>query len=145
VLETMKALIRAKDLCVLATASDNRPHCSLMAYASNEDCREIYMVTHRASTKYRNLMQNPSASLLIDTREEDSPERRSTARALTVNGTFQRVEDEAKRMAIREKLLERHPLLRSLADLPDAELLCVKVETLLLLDGIADAHFERMG
>jgi nitroimidazol reductase NimA-like FMN-containing flavoprotein (pyridoxamine 5'-phosphate oxidase superfamily) len=143
-LETMKALIREKDLCVLATAIDNRPHCSLMAYAADDQCREIYMVTRRDSTKYRNLMGNPMVSLLIDTREEDLPERRSRARALTVSGRFRPVEDADKREAVRERLLERHPHLHEFAHHPDAELLCVRLESFLLLDGIADAHFELL-
>jgi nitroimidazol reductase NimA-like FMN-containing flavoprotein (pyridoxamine 5'-phosphate oxidase superfamily) len=31
----IRALIREEFTCVLATASENRPHCSLMAYATN--------------------------------------------------------------------------------------------------------------
>lgn len=47
-LETMKALVKEKDMCVLATVSDNKPHCSLMAYASNKTGLEIYMATKKA-------------------------------------------------------------------------------------------------
>jgi len=46
-LETMKRIIRDGNICVLATVSGGKPHCSLMAYVSNEDCSEIYMVTQR--------------------------------------------------------------------------------------------------
>ena len=87
-LDKMKELLKAKDICVLATVSDNRPHCSLMVYATDEQCREIYMVTHRQTKKFRNLTENPVVSLLIDTREEDLGPRRSNAKALTVNGVF---------------------------------------------------------
>ena len=69
-LERMKAVVREKDICVLATVSGDKPHCSLMAYAADDDCREIYMVTHRKTNKYKNLKENPAVSLLIDTREE---------------------------------------------------------------------------
>jgi nitroimidazol reductase NimA-like FMN-containing flavoprotein (pyridoxamine 5'-phosphate oxidase superfamily) len=67
-IEKMKALVKRKDICVLATVSENNPHCSLMAYVTDNDCREIYMVTNRQSTKFRNLSANPLVSLLIDTR-----------------------------------------------------------------------------
>jgi nitroimidazol reductase NimA-like FMN-containing flavoprotein (pyridoxamine 5'-phosphate oxidase superfamily) len=58
-LERMKALAREKDICVLATLSGARPHCSLMAYATDDRCTEIYMITHRHTTKYRNLTKTP--------------------------------------------------------------------------------------
>ncbi len=84
-LDQMKALARAKNICVLATVAGRKPHCSLMAYVCDERCEEIYMVTHKNTHKYKNLMHNPSVSLLIDTRE-NAP--RAWARALTVAGFF---------------------------------------------------------
>ena len=67
-LEKMKNIMRSQDICVLATVSEDKPHCSLMAYLTDDDCRTIYMITHKHTTKYRNLTANPSLSLLIDTR-----------------------------------------------------------------------------
>ena len=40
-LERMKALAKEKDICVLATASGSNPYCSLMAYVTDDACREI--------------------------------------------------------------------------------------------------------
>lgn len=59
-LERMKQLVREKDICVLATVSGSKPHCSLMAYVTDEDCREIYMVSRRQTGKYRNLKKSGS-------------------------------------------------------------------------------------
>ena len=70
-LKRMKKIVKDKDVCVLATVMDNVPHCSLMSYATDDDCREIYMMTHKQTKKYRNLLQNVKVSLLIDTREEN--------------------------------------------------------------------------
>ena len=89
----MKALAREKNSCVLATIVDTKPYCSLMAYVTNEACTEIYMVTHRQSQKFQNLIANPAVSLMIDTRDT-SP--RSAARAMTVEGVFQKIKDPAK-------------------------------------------------
>ena len=141
-LEKMKALIKEKDVCVLATTSADRPHCSLMAYVTDKDCREIYMVTHRQSRKYENLMKNPYVSLLIDTREEHLGSRRPDAKALTVSGTFVKIDDENKRNYIRSKLLDRHPHVKEFLDHPDAEILRIRVESFLLLDGLTEAHYE---
>lgn len=143
-LERMKALVKEKDICVLATVSSDTPHCSLMAYVTDEECREIYMVTHRQSRKYENLMKNPSVSLLIDTREEHLGPRRPEAKALTVSGTFEKMDDEDKKSHIRSKLLDRHPHVKEFMDHPDSEILCIRVTSFLLLDGLTDAHFQTI-
>jgi nitroimidazol reductase NimA-like FMN-containing flavoprotein (pyridoxamine 5'-phosphate oxidase superfamily) len=143
-LEKMKAMVKEKDICVLATVSAGHPHCSLMAYVTDEDCREIYMVTYRKSRKYENLIKNPSVSLLIDTREDHRGSRRPEAKALTVSGTFQKIDDEAKRARIRSGLMERHPHLKELMNHPDAEIMSIRIDSFLLLNGLTDAHFEAV-
>ena len=86
----MKALAKEKDICVLATITDGKPYCSLMAYVTNRACTEMYMVTHRQTQKYQNLVTNPAVSLLIDTRDTTP---RSAARAMTVEGVFGTIKD----------------------------------------------------
>lgn len=143
-LERMKELVREKDICVLATVSGSKPHCSLMAYVTDEDCREIYMVTQRQTSKYRNLKKNPALSLLIDTREKRNASPHSEAKALTIDGMFQEIVKAEKRELVRARLLERHPHLREFLDHPDAELLCIRVISFLLLEGLTEAHFEML-
>jgi len=63
-------------MCVLATSREGRPHCSLMAYFSDGNAEWIYMVTHRATTKYKNLLSNAQVSLLVDNRCEGLPAER---------------------------------------------------------------------
>ena len=142
-LEKMKELIRSQDICVLATACDNKPHCSLMAYVTDDHCREIYMVTHRNTAKFRNATKNPSVSLLMDTRLEEGG-RRQRAQALTVTGLFERIEIPERREAIRARLLERHAHLRDFAAHPEAEVFAVKILALQLLDGITDSYYETI-
>jgi nitroimidazol reductase NimA-like FMN-containing flavoprotein (pyridoxamine 5'-phosphate oxidase superfamily) len=143
-LERMKALAREKDICVLATVSGSKPHCSLMAYATDDNCLEFYLVTHRHTAKYRNLMENPNVSLLMDTREEHQGAGRPHGKALTVSGTFEPTADAGKRKRVRARLLERHPHLRDFMNDPDAEPICIKVTSFLLLDGLTNAHFENV-
>jgi len=143
-LERMKDLIRSQDICVLATACGNRPHCSLMAYVTDKDCREIYMVTHRNTVKFRNATENPSVSLLIDTRAEDRKDRQELARALTVTGLFERIDEPERLEAIRARLLARHAYLRDFAAHSEAEVFAVKIQSFLLLDGITESYYERI-
>ena len=138
-LEEMKALAREKNSCVLATITGSKPYCSLMAYVTNRACTEIYMVTHRQTQKYHNLIANPAVSLLIDTRDT-SP--RSAARAMTVEGVFRSIKDPAEGKKVRRKLLSAHPSLKEFMGHPEAEILRIKIESFLLLEGLTQASFE---
>ena len=140
-LAQMKALASEINICVLATVAGRKPHCSLMAYVTDENCEEIYMVTHRNTHKYKNLMENPSVSILIDTRDI-SP--RAEAKALTVEGVYAAIKNEEKRAKIQAKLLAVHPHLAEFINHPETEILCVKIESFLLLSGLQEAHFESI-
>jgi nitroimidazol reductase NimA-like FMN-containing flavoprotein (pyridoxamine 5'-phosphate oxidase superfamily) len=133
----MKQLVREKNICVLATLGGNKPYCSLMAYAPNSDGSEVYMATRRSSRKFKNLSENPAVSLLIDTREDAA---RSQIRALTVEGTCARIEDETQKQLAAALLLSVHPHLESFLAHVDIEILCVTIRSFLLLKGLDDAH-----
>jgi len=141
-LEKMKALAKEKDTCVLATISGVEPHCSLMSYATDDDCRQIYMMTHKQTKKYRNLLQNGKVSLLIDTREEAGG--RGVTKALTVNGVFHRIEGEANRKEALARILKKHPHLQKFADSPDTEVFAVRIKSFQLLEGISDSSFVAL-
>lgn len=140
-LKEMKALAKEKNICVLATVADGKPYCSLMAYVTDENCKKIYMVTHKNTNKYENLMGNPSVSLLIDTRDI-SP--RSKAKALTIEDVYTAIESEEKRKKVRAKLLSVHPHLAEFIKHSEAEILCVKIRSFLLLNGFQEAHFQSL-
>lgn len=141
--EKIKALIRGNDVCVLATVWGMEPHCSLMSYVTDDDCCEIYMVTRKNTKKYRNLKENPSVSLLIDSREVDQGNR-ARAKALTVTGVVQRTAEEGKKADILKRLLIHHPQLQDLANQPDAEVIMVKAKAFQLLDGVGNAYYETV-
>ena len=143
-IEEMKSLVKKKNTCVMATATDNNPHCSLMTYVTDDDCREIYMVTSRKTKKFQNLSENPSVSLLIDTREEDYGSQNPMLRALTISGVFTQLGDENKKSTIRSEMASKHPNIRDLIKNPDSEIICIKIVSLLLLNGPTEAHFEML-
>jgi nitroimidazol reductase NimA-like FMN-containing flavoprotein (pyridoxamine 5'-phosphate oxidase superfamily) len=143
-LKKMKKLVKDKDVCVLATVTENVPHCSLMSYVADRDCREIYMMTQKGTKKYRNLAANRTVSLLIDSREEDCGADRAKIKALTVSGVFSAIGDKARKKLVRQKLLKKHPQLKPFAEDPDAEVFAVKVKSFQLLDGVKDSYFEKV-
>ena len=137
-LEKIKELVRKRNICVLATVSADKPYCSLMAYVTDALCKEIYMVTLKNTTKFKNLQRNPCVSILVDTRETQP---RSKAQALTIDGFFTPLTDENKKENIRASLLETHPHMETFMKNPDAEIICIKINSFLLLDGLTESHF----
>ena len=141
-IEKIKALIRENGTCVMATVFNDKPHCSLMSYATDDECHEIYMITRRETKKYRNLLQNPSVSLLIDTRAESAAGRHTgVAMALTINGVFEKISDTAKRELALTQLQERHPELRAFIDNSGAELIVVRCLSFQLLECLQNSYF----
>jgi nitroimidazol reductase NimA-like FMN-containing flavoprotein (pyridoxamine 5'-phosphate oxidase superfamily) len=140
-LDAMKELIKQQDLCVLATHTGERPYCSLMAYVANDEASELYLATHRSTRKFRNLSDHPEVSVLIDTR---TTEPRSTMRALTIEGRCSPIEDEVTQQAVRTQLLAKHPHLTDFVVHDDCALLCVTIRSLLLLNGLNEAHYATL-
>lgn len=143
-LATMKELLQTHDMCVLATESGGKPHCSLMAYVCDEECRRVYMVTYRDSIKFKNLHENPAVSLLVDTRETHGGARRTETKALTVEGVYEPLEDESEKEAARTHLLEVHPQLKVFLEDSGSEIFAVRIVSFLLLDGLTNATFSRV-
>ncbi len=138
--EVVRDLILSKDVCVLATVNKDKPHCSLMAYAPDDECRHLYMATRSDTRKWRNLIDNSNASLLIDSRDEDIPTTRFAAKALTITGSRQALAepDRAKAMEI---LAARHAHLSEFLQDPLVEVICIRCESFLLLEGVSKSHY----
>ena len=134
----MKNFVRKKNICVLSTASGNKPYCSLMAYITDATCKEVYMVTHKNTTKFNNLQNNPWVSLLIDSRETQP---RSNAQALTIGGVFIPFVNEGKKQKIRDNMLKSFPHMKEFIHHPESELIRIKINSFLLLDGLTQSHF----
>lgn len=135
-IETIHKIIQDYDLAVLATSADNMPHCSLMAYAADNECARLYMLTRRDSQKFRNISTNPLVSIMVDTRL-DSQERDSI-KALTISGVCAEAHDQ---QGLKKMLVHKHPQLASLAGQQDALVLEIHIKSFLLLDGVEKAIF----
>jgi general stress protein 26 len=143
-LDKMKEVIQSQDMCVLATVSGDKPHCSLMAYVTDKDCRSIYLITHKDTSKYLNIVENPSVCMLIDTRLIHRGEERHSAKALTVNGVAESIVESTERVSFYTDFLERHRHMKDFASHPNAEVLAVRIKSLQLLDGVSTAYFEAV-
>jgi nitroimidazol reductase NimA-like FMN-containing flavoprotein (pyridoxamine 5'-phosphate oxidase superfamily) len=140
-LDTMKEILKTQDTCVLATCAEGKPHCSLMAYLSDDAGTMVYMVTLKETKKYRNLLQNSSVSLLVDTRNEQHVPKKARIKALTVSGAFLPINEKTERDQLFEKMGVKHPHLKELLANKDAEPFAIKIQSFLLLDGTLEKHF----
>ncbi|MEM5788812.1 MAG: pyridoxamine 5'-phosphate oxidase family protein [Syntrophobacteraceae bacterium] len=141
-IEKMKALLRNNSLCILATCSENRPHCSLMTYITDEQGETIYTATLSASRKYRNIIQNPSVSLLVDSRMNDKST--SSIEALTVSGVASPIASQKGKDEILTMLVHHHPGLKDLLLDPDTVVIAIQVESFLLLEGPTHSNFVEL-
>jgi len=135
-------MIEEQDLCALATQGE-RLLCSLMCYATSEDCRELYMVTHGETQKCRNMRANPEVCLLIDERAAHQGGSLLQSRAMTVHGVFEELEGTRRGYA-RTRLLGRHPYLEELAASPGAVFFSVRLRSVHLLRGTGTKGFVTL-
>ena len=127
----LRRLLTSQHLAVLATAQDGIPYTSLVAFVASDDLRQLAFVTSRATTKYRNMVETPGVSLLIDSRTH-SVEDFTDAAAVTVLGRATEV-DEAQAPGLLAGFLGKHPYLGSFVQAPTTALCAVKVETYTLV------------
>jgi nitroimidazol reductase NimA-like FMN-containing flavoprotein (pyridoxamine 5'-phosphate oxidase superfamily) len=138
-LNRIKAILKENFLCVLATCSENRPHCSLMAYIYDAKENILYMMTLRTTQKYHNIRHNPRVSVLVDTRHLLSGSENN--QALTISATCSLSAAAKIRSDILRRMVERHPNLQDLAGIPDIEVLTLHPTSFLLMDGALKSHY----
>jgi heme iron utilization protein len=122
----LKTLLTTQRLAVVATVMRGRPYTSLVAFAASEDLRRIVFCTTRATTKYRNLSENPNVSVLIDSRTH-SVEDFATGAAVTAIGTAAELPKSAGGATV-ERFLRKHPHLEAFVGAPSTALCSVDVE-----------------
>ncbi len=136
--QSVKEIILENDLAVLATSFEDKPHCSLMAYLPDPDCRILRLLTLEKSRKYFNISRNPHVSLLIDTRNRKIP--REEFKALTISGICVPAPLKEQK-SLKQLIIQKHAQLKGLAERKDSTVLEVSVESLLLLEGAEKARF----
>lgn len=140
-MEEIEKILLNGSTCVLATMGRGAPHTSLMAYAVAPDCRTLYLVSPRQTRKYRNMLENPIVSILIDTRCDDPLE---SVRALTVGGTTAVATDGRARKTARELFVDKHPNMIEFIDDPDSVFVAVSIHSFQLLSGVRKAVFVKL-
>ncbi|PKL46826.1 MAG: hypothetical protein CVV42_15090 [Candidatus Riflebacteria bacterium HGW-Riflebacteria-2] len=125
IIDTVKELLFAQRLGILATVNDDSPYTSIVGFAAEPDMKSIYFGTPRATLKLRNIQSNPAVSLLIDNRQNLGSDF-SIAAALTCVGGAKILSGEETDRA-RDLLSERHPELRDFFASPTCALVKISI------------------
>jgi len=132
----VRRLLEGQKLCVLCTTGDEGPHASLVAFAPFGNSRQVVFATPKATRKYRNLMRDPRASLLVDDRSR-AAKGFEAGSALTVTGKV-REGSGAARDEYLGLYLARHPSMREFAGAPDAAVMVLDVEVCQVVSRLKD-------
>lgn len=123
-------LLNEQRLAVLSSNKDDQPYPSLIAFAHTDDLKYIFFATLRNSNKYKNIKNNPKASLLIDNRE-NTPLDIYNAIAVSVFGTVSEIETSDK--GFNEIFLKKYPYLKDFLEMEDCSILKIKVDKYIVI------------
>ena len=123
-------------LAVLATAGAGQPHASLVAVTPVGPPRELVFATYRNTRKYVNLSANARVAVLMHGRDTD---RHGLQDTVVLTATGDAIEAEgARRDALADLHLQRHPDLAGFLGASDCAVFCVAVASYQVVRGIDD-------
>ncbi len=111
---------------VLATAHDNRPYTTLVAFALSDDLSRMIFVTPRATRKFNYLMENNKISFMVDNRTNQSTDIIESV-GITLSGTAREPQKE-EHDSMLNLYLKKHPDMKKFAESPNSALICMDVE-----------------
>jgi nitroimidazol reductase NimA-like FMN-containing flavoprotein (pyridoxamine 5'-phosphate oxidase superfamily) len=123
--ERLRGLMKSQSLGVLSTRIGPQPYSNLVAFATDEELRQIYFATTRATRKYDNVLQDPQVSFLVDDRNNTIQDFHRTSVA-TALGLVEEVK-ETGRESFMDVYLKKHPILESFVRSPNCAHLKIKV------------------
>lgn len=123
---------------VLATASEGRPHASLVSFALLPGGTGAVFATPRTTRKYRNILGNSRVSLLMDTRVQTGGSYTETE-VLTLEGEAAPVRRTSRRWReLMALILRKHPALTAFINAPTTALVFVEAERCVHVGGFQE-------
>jgi heme iron utilization protein len=137
-LEEMLTAFGALRFAVLATSDRGRPYATLIAFALTPDRHTLIFTTSKATSKYKNIKNQPAVSLLLDNCSQHEDDLRN-AHAVTLLGTAKEVRTTAQKAEYRVIFVERHPELTAFIDEPGTALIAVTIRKAVHVE-----HFQNI-
>lgn len=127
VAERLKFINSTQRHAVLATAPNDQPYTSLVAFAMTPDMTSLVFATPRKTAKYRNILRNRKVALLVDTRS-NTVASYVKSEAITIIGTAMPLRRGKIREALSGILIKKHPALRRFVQEETTAIIVVKAE-----------------
>jgi len=124
--QRIRRLVTTQPYGVLATHGAGQAYGSLVAFAFSEDLREAFFATQVATRKYQLLTENDRIALVVDDRPEHV-DRMMEVEAITITGRAREVPPGPDRVSCAEKIVARHPQLRSFVAAESSALFRIQV------------------
>lgn len=135
--QTILALLAEQRVGVLGSSHNGHPYASLVAFFADDEGRNIYFVTTRATRKYGNLHDDSRVSFLVDNRQ-NRPDDLVEACAITAYGDAEELLPHEREDAI-VRFLARHPQLHDFARSPSSAMFRIRVDSYHLV-----RHFQQV-
>lgn len=138
----IKDLLAQQRLCVLATQGEHGPYTSIVAFFASSDLQSLYFATTKQTTKFQNLLNTSSVSLLIDNRRNMECDF-CEAKAATVIGEA-RVVEKDNSPGIVEEYFRHFPHLKEFLSSPSASLIEVRAKTYFFVERFQSVREYRV-
>ena len=122
---TLRELFFDQKLAVLSTSDKGKPYCSLVAFMTTDDLKQIIFATSRSTRKFDNLDKEPAVCILIDNRSNTELDFEEGI-AVTVLGEAHELHGAEKEI-FREKYISRYPHLKEFVTSPTCAMLRVDI------------------
>ena len=116
-LNSIRQLLDAQSLGVLATQGTHYPYSTLVGFAAAEDLKTLFFATIRDTRKFQNIQRHPEVSMLIDSRSNQVEDFKD-AQALTALGLAS-AEKGPSKQGNESLYLNKHPYLREFLQDPN--------------------------
>jgi nitroimidazol reductase NimA-like FMN-containing flavoprotein (pyridoxamine 5'-phosphate oxidase superfamily) len=140
----IRELFDRQKVGVLGSNMDGMPYLNLVAFIPYRDYRSLIFVTSKSTRKYANLLSEPSASMMIDNRQDKTTTLE--ARGVTVCGAALELAPGAEVDEIIALYLKRHPALESFIKSPTIAIFELKISTCYYVENfqeVTEIHFEK--
>jgi len=137
----LRRLLNSQRFAVVATSHNGHPYTNLVSFALTDDLRSILFTTSRKTRKFRNIMEDPRTSVLVDNRE-NKPSDITDAQSVAAMGmSAEVIGAKQEKIAL---FLDRHPYMADFANNPDFALVEVHVEKFQFVRNFQDVEFIDM-
>ena len=131
-LDIIRLLLDSQAFAVLSTQKNKQPYASLVAFAANPNCDQIFFLTPNTTRKYDNMFHNPRVAVLINNSINQTDDIYN-AISVTATGLAETVEDHKKNKLL-NIYLKKHPHLKVFSDEPTTALMRIKVDRYIMVN-----------